>query len=74
MQRAAPWEGGKKYPVELGVSFDSTHAFHTVKYDFKPKSIDHDAAGKLSSDGRNVQLTLKVSRVCVSVERDAKLR
>ena len=46
-QRAAPWESGRKYPIELGMSFDSTHAFHTLKYDFKPKSIDHEVAGEV---------------------------
>lgn len=48
------------YPVELGESFVSHHAFHTLKYDFKPKSIDYDSLGTLASDGRNIQVTLKV--------------
>lgn len=59
-KRSAPWEGGKVYPVELGESFVSHHAFHTLKYDFKPKSIDYDSLGTLASDGRNIQVTLKV--------------
>jgi len=48
--------------VELGESFASEHAFHTLKYDFKPKSIDYDSVGRLSSDGRNIQVTLKTKQ------------
>eukprot|EP00038_Savillea_parva_P008164 m.175127 g.175127 ORF g.175127 m.175127 type:complete len:220 (-) comp13940_c0_seq1:787-1446(-) len=61
-KRTAPWESGKVYPIELGDSFATEHTFHTLKYDFKPKSIDYNSLGELSSDGRNIQVTLKTKQ------------
>jgi len=81
----AGWGDGKNYPVELGVSFndDCGDGFHTIKYDFKPHSIDYETAGKLevsqaSSVGKkiNVQMfndqseTIAFAGSCQSVKYD----
>lgn len=53
--KSTPWDGGVEYPVELGASFEAEPAevFHTIKYDFKPQSIDYKQPGDVQVEANN---------------------
>ena len=44
--------GSGEYELKIGASFqrNATTAFHTIRYDFKPASVDPNQMGTLSVD------------------------
>jgi ELL-associated factor len=54
----------QEYRVKLGrtFTFPKENAFHTIKYDFKPKSVDVSQPGRMKVNGDEVSVSLPVSQ------------